>query len=226
MARSNTFPEMKEDNTDIRQVLIQTARGAFLEKGYKAVSMREISEKSGVGLSNIYNYFESKDELFKVVLTPFMNSFEKMMIKHSEVSTDTAVDMYTSEKFQRETIRAFLKIFQQYRPELKLLFYASQGSCFENYCETLIDSNTRFSLEYMRLMQEKNPHLSIDISTFFIHVTCVWWVNLLKEIAGHDELTDDEIECFISEYVRYGAAGWEAIFKGCQKNRIHNTINN
>ncbi len=68
---------MKEENIDIRQVLLETAREAFLEKGYKAVSMREISEKSGVGLSNIYNYFESKDELFKVVLTPFFALFRK-----------------------------------------------------------------------------------------------------------------------------------------------------
>ena len=59
---------MKTEKEEIRQVLITTAREAFLEKGYKAVSMREISEKSGVGLSNIYNYFDSKDELFKVCL--------------------------------------------------------------------------------------------------------------------------------------------------------------
>jgi len=31
-------------------VLITTADKAFLEKGYKAVSMREISDKPGVGL--------------------------------------------------------------------------------------------------------------------------------------------------------------------------------
>ena len=113
---------MKTEKEEIRQVLITTAREAFLEKGYKAVSMREISEKSGVGLSNIYNYFDSKDELFKVVLTPFLHSFEKMMIEHSEASRDTEVDMYTSEKYQAETIRSFLEVFRQYRLELKLLF--------------------------------------------------------------------------------------------------------
>lgn len=215
IAKTNIFPEMKEENIDIRRVLITTAREAFLEKGYKAVSMREISEKSGVGLSNIYNYFDGKDELFRVVLTPFLNSFEKMMTEHSEMSSDTNVDMYTSESFQAETIRSYLKIFRQYRPELKLLFYASQGSYFENYCEMLIDSKTRLSFEYMKLIQEKNPFLPVNVSTFFIHVCCAWWVNILKEIAGHDELTDEEIERFIAEYVRYGSAGWEALLKGC-----------
>lgn len=203
---------MNTENIDIRQMLITTAREAFLEKGYKAVSMREISEKSSVGLSNIYNYFESKDELFRGVLTPFLNSFEKMMTEYSEVSTDTNIDMYTSESFQAKTIRSYLKIFRQFRPELKLLFFASQGSCFENYCEMLIDRSTRLSLEYIKLIQEKNPHFSIRISTFFIHVSCVWWVNVLKEIAGHDEMTDYEIEQFISEYIRFVSAGWKALF--------------
>lgn len=86
---THVIPSMRTEKEEIRQVLITTAREAFLEKGYKAVSMREISEKSGVGLSNIYNYFDSKDELFRVVLTPFLHSFEKMMIEHSEASKDT-----------------------------------------------------------------------------------------------------------------------------------------
>ncbi|MDD6934640.1 MAG: helix-turn-helix domain containing protein, partial [Bacteroidales bacterium] len=46
-----------------RRLLLETAREAFLRKGFKAVSMREISRLSGVGLSNIYNYFPCKDDL-------------------------------------------------------------------------------------------------------------------------------------------------------------------
>lgn len=52
---------MNTRKEDIRHVLLKTARETFLSKGFKAVSMREISEKSGVELSNTYNYFKSKD---------------------------------------------------------------------------------------------------------------------------------------------------------------------
>ena len=37
----------------IRKQLQETACDAFLRKGFKAVSMREISSLSGIGLSNI-----------------------------------------------------------------------------------------------------------------------------------------------------------------------------
>ena len=38
----------------IRKLLLETAQKAFFEKGFKSVSMREISKLSGIGLSNIY----------------------------------------------------------------------------------------------------------------------------------------------------------------------------
>ena len=41
----------------IRKLLLETAQKAFFEKGFKSVSMREISKLSGIGLSNIYNYY-------------------------------------------------------------------------------------------------------------------------------------------------------------------------
>ena len=50
------------------KLLLETARRAFFKKGFKAVSMREISKLSGIGLSNIYNYYPCKDDLLADVL--------------------------------------------------------------------------------------------------------------------------------------------------------------
>ena len=52
----------------IRKLLLETAQKAFFEKGFKSVSMREISKLSGIGLSNIYNYYPCKDDLLVDVL--------------------------------------------------------------------------------------------------------------------------------------------------------------
>ena len=46
----------------IRKLLLETAQKAFFEKGFKSVSMREISKLSGIGLSHIYNYYICKDD--------------------------------------------------------------------------------------------------------------------------------------------------------------------
>ncbi|WP_329905121.1 TetR/AcrR family transcriptional regulator [Porphyromonas pogonae] len=203
---------MQKIKDDTRQILLQTAKEAFLEKGFKAVSMREISYKSGVGLSNIYNYFESKDEMLALVLQPFLTAFNDMMTRHNDENSIT-LDVFTSQDFQRRTIEDFVQLIARYRKELRLLLCASHGSCFENFRETLIEENTRIGLEYIALMGEKYPHVHSSISPFFIHITCTWWVSLLEEIAVHEKLSHEEIENFIADYVCYGTAGWRALMK-------------
>lgn len=195
-----------------RKVLIKTARESFLEKGFNAVSMREISEKSGVGLSNIYNYFRNKDDLLATVLQPFIKAFDKMMEEHNS-EENTTVEIFTSEEFQRESIRNFVSLIVKFRKEIKLLFFSSAGSSFENYRDRLIDRNTQTGLQYVELMRGRYPNINTEISPFFIHTTCTWWVGVLEQIAQHDELTDAEIEQFIGEYVRFGTAGWKALMR-------------
>ena len=64
----------------IRKLLLETAQKAFFEKGFKSVSMREISKLSGIGLSNIYNYFSCKDDIFVQIVTPAVRTFENMLM--------------------------------------------------------------------------------------------------------------------------------------------------
>src|SRR6266699_3993619 len=43
------------------------ANNVFHEKGYAAASMRDLSRASGVSLSGLYHYFESKEELLYLI---------------------------------------------------------------------------------------------------------------------------------------------------------------
>ncbi|WP_373759960.1 TetR/AcrR family transcriptional regulator [Bacteroides heparinolyticus] len=47
---------MQTPKDHTRKPLLKTAREAFLREGFKAVSVREISQRSGIGLGNMYNY--------------------------------------------------------------------------------------------------------------------------------------------------------------------------
>ena len=61
---------MKVLKDEIYESILSVARQEFLCKGYKETSMRNIAQKANVGLSNIYNYFKNKDEIYKTVVTP------------------------------------------------------------------------------------------------------------------------------------------------------------
>jgi AcrR family transcriptional regulator len=65
---SDSGPRRLETRFDRRlaKILVH-ATNVFYEKGYAAASMRDLSRASGVSLSGLYYYFESKEELLYLI---------------------------------------------------------------------------------------------------------------------------------------------------------------
>lgn len=200
--------QVVKDNT--RKLLLNTARKAFLQKGYKAVSMREISKMSGIGLSNIYNYFSSKDELLTVVLRPLLNEMDRMLERHNKPD-GLSLDIFTSEDYIRSSLNEIMRIVTNYHQEIKLLFLYSQSSMYQDYLDKWIDRCTEKSIEYMWGMRERYPELNTDISRFFLRYTSSCWIDMMKVTALHEELSHEETERFLNEYVRYVTGGWKKL---------------
>ncbi len=200
--------QVVKDNT--RKLLLNTARKAFLQKGYKAVSMREISKLSGIGLSNIYNYFSSKDELLTVVLRPLLNEMDRMLERHNKPG-GLSLDIFTSEEYIRNSLNEIMRIVTNYHQEIKLLFLYSQSSMYQDYLDKWIDRCTETSIEYMQGMRECHPELNTDISRFFLRYTSSCWIDMMKETALHEELSHEETERFLNEYVIYVTGGWKKL---------------
>lgn len=197
---------------DIHRRILQAARGEFLQKGFKDTSMRTISRLSGVTLSNIYNYFRDKDDIFRAVLTPLLNAFEQLFAEHN--SDDyMSKEFFSMDSHQKKLIDDFMIIPTNYRTELKILLFNSAGSSLENFRDTFVDRYTQESLRYMKLMKERYPHIKADFSDFFLHSMCSLWLTVMGEIVTHDELTDADIKQFITEYITFGTAGWKELMK-------------
>lgn len=196
----------------IRCTILEAARGEFLQEGFKNTSMRAISRLSGITLSNIYNYFKDKNEIFLAVLHPLLDVFEQLFTRHSS-NEYLNKDFFSMESHQKKLIDDFMVIPTNYRVELKILLFNSAGSSLENFRDTFTDRYTQESLRYMQLMKERYPHIKENFSVFFLHSMCSLWLTIMGEIVTHDELNNDDIAIFISEYITFGTAGWKALMK-------------
>lgn len=201
-----------------RHLLMKTAREAFLRKGYKAVSMREISKLSGIGLSNIYNYYPCKDDLLAVVLQPLIDEMNGMLDNHNR-DESLSLEIFTSEEYHRNSMLEVMGIIIRYRKELKLLFLDTQDSRFKYFGEQWIEKSTSIGMEYLERMKELYPGLRTNISPFFMHFICSWWISMMREVVLHEELSQEEIECFISEYILFSTGGWEKLMNVDRKER-------
>lgn len=193
-----------------RKLLLDTAREAFFRKGFTAVSMREISKLSGVGLSNIYNYYSCKDDLLGVVLRPLLEAMNGMLDNHGR-NESLSLEIFTSEEYHRKSMQEVMGIITRYRKEFKLLFLDTQDSRFKDYWERWIEKSTAIGMEYLERMTELYPDLHTRISPFFMHFTCSWWINMMKEVVLHENLSKKEMECFIGEYIHFSTGGWKKL---------------
>ncbi len=64
MARTKDNPQSRE----LRQRLLNTAGEVFAEQGFRAATVRQITERAGVNLAAINYYFSDKAELYACVL--------------------------------------------------------------------------------------------------------------------------------------------------------------
>ena len=169
-----------------RKVLLETAREAFFKKGFKAVSMRELSKKTGICLSNIYKYYPGKHDR----------------------SENFALNSFASEEYHRNSLREMMTLVVRYREELRLLFFSVQNSRFKDYWERWIERSTAMGMDYMREMGRLHPQIHTDISPFFMYFSCSGWINMMREVVLHKELSSSDIERFIDEYIKFSSGGW------------------
>ena len=202
---------MQFKKEDIRQAIIENATEEFVNKGFKNASMRNIAKKAGIVLSNIYNYFENKDQLFCEVLSPTLTAIGDSMTEHNS-DEYLSLDIFTSEEYQCQNLNYFVKLVENNRVGLKLLLFQASGSSLENFRDTFTDQYTRVGMEYVAKMKERYPHVNGQISEFFMHTASAWWLAIIGEIVTHD-LSHEQITQFISEYIEFGVAGWKQLLK-------------
>ena len=197
---------------DIRQRIIATARAEFIAYGVRRTSIRAVARKSGVAVGNLYNYFKSKDELFCEVLRPLTKALNKHILSHNDEKF-LSIDVFNMRQHQIDYIFAMLAIIKDFRPELRLLLFNSEGTSLQGYKDKMVDRQMKVGMEYLRLMKERYPHINIDISPFFIHITSSTWMNVFCELVRHEDYESCEVERALEQYAAYSIAGWKELMK-------------
>ena len=201
---------MQVQKDETQELILQTAYEAFLSKGYAKTTMRHIAERSGIGLSNIYNYFENKEAIFGELVSPLIHTIDEMVKSHHDMAYASHFKNYLNgmndEMLDSQT-EDYLKMIRRYRPQMKLLFFKAQGSKYETYLDELTDHCTQQVIRFMDEFGRECPQFSQKCSPFTYHLHTVWMFNLLCEIIKHN-VSQEETERVVREYLRFEYIGW------------------
>ena len=202
---------MQIPKDDIRKDILLAAERMFQEKGFLKTSMRDIAEEAQVGLSNIYNYFKGKDEIFCMVVRPVTQALESMLYEHHGRQGVAIFDM-KSETYFRYMVEEYIGLVRKYRSLLTLMFFRSQGSSLEKFKGEFTDKSTLLVKDYFRIMKQKHTELDIDITDFSIHLHTVWMFTMLEELILH-KVSPEETEKIVAEYITFEWTGWRELMK-------------
>lgn len=194
---------------DVRKNILLAAKKEFLTMGFTSSSLRRIAKDSNVTLSNIYNYFENKDDLFRALLMPTIDIIKKYAISKdalNKIPLEIHMEMFNL----KETIMEFTEhtnILYDNWTTFKLLFLCSHGSSLENIKETIINEITSYTLSILeRLNNDINQHKKLSI---LIHNSSAFYINFYVELIMHNrskEAALGEIEG-LATFMYYGWKG-------------------
>lgn len=202
---------MQIQKKDIRKRILQKAERIFLKKGFSKTSMREIAEASDIGLSNIYNYFSGKDDIFCSIVQPAVGAFELMLEEHHG-HRGVDIMMMQSEAYFRYMVEEYLILLKKHHNQLRLLFFQARGSSLENFRENFTERSTAVVKLYFKEMKEKHPQLNIQVSDFFIHLHTAWMFTLFEELLMH-RVPPEKLAQIIEEYITFEVIGWRELMK-------------
>jgi len=196
---------------DTRKRILSVSKKLFLERGYRDTTTRDIAREAGVGLSNLYHYYASKDELFAQLLKPATDALEGLLDeRHGQSGYD--ISTIQEDDYAEASLEEYMSLIRRHRNSLKLLLFKSQGSSLEGFKEYYVNKATDLVMDWFRAMKAKHPEMNADVSEFFVHLNNVWMFTLLEEILMHD-LPEEETRSALSEYIQFELIGWKRMMK-------------
>lgn len=201
---------MRLPNEDIRKRILDRAKEDFSRKGYLKTSMRDIAGKVGISTGNIYNYFESKDELFRAVVQPVTYRFDLMLEEHHGMENSDVKEMLTEDYLRRVT-EEYITLIHKHRTLLNILLFKAQGSSLETFKEDYTDKATAQVKLWMSNEKIKHTELNIAVTDFFLHMHSVWLFTLIEEIIMHN-IHGEALKQAVEEYMKFEINGWKYMF--------------
>ncbi len=202
---------MQIPKKDIRRRILAAARRLFGQKSYAQTSLREIAEQANVGVGNIYNYFASKDELFRETVHPVLQALESMLQEHHGIRGEDIM-MMQSEKYLESCIDEYVSLMNRHQELIKILLFHAQGSSLEHFRESYTDRSTAVVKLWFATMQQRHPAIHTEVSDFIIHLHTVWMFTLFEELLMHS-VPQQEMEAILHDYILFEIQGWRAIIK-------------
>lgn len=188
-------PSPRDSEAKLQHILLHSAR-VFAEQGFEGASMRDISRATGVSLSGLYYYFESKQKLLYLI----QNNAFTLIMQRLDIRLERVDD---PEQRLRVLVQNHVEYFLSHPNEMKVLSHEEEA-LDSPYREEVAAIKKRYyalareifdGLAAKGLVDGLNPRVAV-LSLFGMMNWVYKWHNP-KVDPGAEELTDAIVRIFL-----------------------------
>jgi AcrR family transcriptional regulator len=186
---------------DKLESILRTAAMIFADKGYHQASIRDIARSTGVSLSGLYYYFESKEELLFLIQD---HAFGKLVDNLDEMLRGVTDPL----RKLRLLIENHLRFFVNNMAEMKVLSHEADTLSGE-YLERVNARKWKLTETAMGILRELRPDgvLDLRVATFSLFGMMNWlynWYRPERDVPV-GRLAEEMSRLFLGGYLQDGA---------------------
>jgi AcrR family transcriptional regulator len=189
----------EERKEETRNMLLETAKLEFAQRGYSRANINEISLKAGYGKGTIYNYFQNKFDLFIAVVRNTIDELvREIKANISEISDPVEKlkrGIYTDFKFfdqNRDIAVTILREGFYAEPRKQQEFLNAASSAFELTLQLISEG-----IEKKLYRENINPFIATLLVIGMVENLIIMQDALETRLGTPDELAEMVINAFI-----------------------------
>lgn len=177
-----------EDTHTTRDRILLEATTIFAQKGYAAVSMRDIARRVDIKAASIYNHFESKEALWDAILehieSMYLLYFERL---EEAIGCASSFEQVLESMFVE--LRTIVNIFTYRGFSLVQIEQFRDERAYEIYSRSMLHFSIEFIRKHFDRCVEKGWVEAFDThttATFFMHSVLTGIMLRAHEALGQD----------------------------------------
>lgn len=152
----------------IRNLILETALNLFALNGYNNTSIADIAKHAGISVGNIYRYFESKFQIFNIILPEeFVLNFKEQLLKKIITGSIGSIKEQSNNLLYITYSEAFHHYVISNRLKLLILISNPEETPYNTFKEDIIDYWVQIVLEHFVFDKECREKVSLTLTILF-----------------------------------------------------------
>ena len=202
---------MAAEHYSTRERIHQAAKAEFLEKGFRAASLRNIVKSVGMTTGAFYGYYKSKEELFEALVgthySHFIHRFKDAQREFAELPHQR--QPAAMGEISGLCMFDMLRYAYAHLDEFKLILCCSEGTGFAGLIDEMVDIEIEATHAYQKVL-EKLGRPSPQIHPQLEHILITGMFHTFFELIIH-EMPLPDAENYLREMRSFYTAGWMQI---------------